>query len=165
MDIRPEHAKDMEAIRSLTKAAFAPVEYSSQTEAEIVDALRQAGVLTISLVAVTDGEVIGHIAFSPVTVDGKDIGWFGLGPVSVRPDRQGRGIGDRLVREGLSRLRQTGAKGCVVLGDPGYYKRFGFENDAALVLEGVPQEYFMRLVLDGEAPLGQVAYHDGFNAG
>lgn len=165
MDIRCEEAADIEAIRRITRAAFALVEHSSQTEADIVDALRAAGVLTISLVAVEAGAVNGHIAFSPVMIDARDVGWFGLGPVSVHPDRQGRGIGDRLVREGLSRLRDAGAKGCVVLGDPGYYRRFGFENDATLVLEGVPQEYFMRLAFDGQTPCGRATYHESFDAG
>ncbi len=165
MEIRPEQPKDAEAIRHITKMAFAAVEHSSQTEAAIVDALRSAGVLTISLVSIEEGDVVGHIAFSPVMIDGKDIGWYGLGPLSVTPGRQNQGIGGALVREGLLRLAKLGAKGCVVLGDPGYYKRLGFDNDAGLVLDGVPAEYFMRLALNGPAaPSGRVDYHQGFNA-
>jgi len=163
MQIRPEEEKDIVAIRQLTKAAFAVVEHSSQTEAEIVDALREAGALTISLVAVDDGEVVGHVAYSPVMIDGVDRGWYGLGPVSVRPDRQGQGIGGRLVREGLAHLVKAGARGCVVLGDPDYYKRFGFENDADLYFEGVPAEYFMRLAFETSIPKGRVNYHEGFD--
>ena len=165
MEIRPEQPSDVAAIRQLTKAAFAPMAYSSQTEAEIVDALRQANALTISLVAVEDGDVIGHVAFSPVTIDGGDQGWYGLGPVSVWPHRQNEGIGSKLIRDGLSRLTDIGARGCVVLGDPGYYKRFGFENDDALIFDGAPAEYFMLLRFDGgPLPTGKVDYHDGFNA-
>jgi len=164
MEIRPEEQQDIEAIRRLTKVAFASIEHSSQTEAEIVDALRDAGALTISLVALVHGDIIGHVAFSPVTIDGKNCGWYGLGPVSVSPDYQRKGTGDALIREGLARLTKAGAKGCVVLGAPDYYKRFGFENDARLVFEGVPAEYFMRLVIDGSVPSGRVNYHDGFNA-
>ena len=155
---------DTATICDITTAAFAPMAYSSQTEAEIVEALRGAGALTISLVAVDDGIVIGHVAFSPVTIDGRELRWYGLGPVSVRPDRQNAGIGGKLIRQGLSQLRAMGAMGCVVLGDPGYYKRFGFENDEALIFEGVPAEYFMRLKLDGPLPAGKVNYHEGFNA-
>ena len=162
--IRPEENRDIEAIRRVTKAAFAPMAYSSQTEAEIIDALRAAGALTISLAAVEAGEVIGHIAFSPVTIDGKDTGWFGLGPISVDPGRQKQGIGSRLMREGLSRLQAMGAKGCVLLGDPGYYRRFGFDTDASLVYEGAPAEYFMRLAFESPVPAGKVSFHEGFGA-
>nr|WP_276524080.1 N-acetyltransferase [Ensifer adhaerens] len=164
IDIRSERATDIATIRQITKAAFAPMAYSSQTEAEIIDALRNAGALTISLVALDQGEIIGHVAFSPVTIDGEDKGWFGLGPVSVRPDHQKSGTGGRLIREGLARLAKTGAKGCVVLGEPDYYKRFGFENHAALHLEGVPAEYFMAEAFEGPVPSGRVSFHAGFDA-
>lgn len=164
MEIRQERPEDSEGIRQITKAAFEPIEHSSQTEAAIVDALRSAGALTVTLVAVADGDIVGHVAFSPVTIDGADKGWYGLGPVSVRPDRQKEGIGGALIREGLARLAQAGAKGCVVLGDPAYYRRFGFENDPDLRFEGAPAEYFMRLTLDGAAPSGSVTYHAGFDA-
>ncbi|MEK1893257.1 MAG: N-acetyltransferase [Rhizobium sp.] len=164
MEIRPEQPSDITAIRQITKAAFAPMEYSGQTEAEIVDALREASALTVSLVAVQDGAVVGHLAFSPVAIDGQDRGWYGLGPVSVRPDRQKEGIGSKLIRDGLSRLADVGARGCVVLGDPGYYTRFGFQNEANLIFEAAPAEYFMHLAFDGHTPAGKVSYHDGFNA-
>lgn len=110
MEIRQERPEDIEGIRQITKAAFEPIEHSSQTEAAIVDALRSAGALTVSLVAVADGEIVGHVAFSPVTIDGADKGWYDLGPVSVRPDRQKEGIGGALIREGLARLAR-GRKG------------------------------------------------------
>ncbi len=164
IDIRSEQANDIATIRAVTKAAFAPMAYSSQTEAEIIDALRDAGALTISLIALDQGEIVGHVAFSPVTIDGEDKGWFGLGPVSVRPDRQKSGTGGRLIREGLTRLAKTGARGCVVLGEPGYYKRFGFDNHAALRFEGVPAEYFMAQAFEGRVPSGRVSYHAGFDA-
>lgn len=164
MKIRSEASADQAVIRRITDAAFAGGEHSSGTEGAIVDALRDAGALTVSLVAEVDGQPVGHVAFSPVMVDGQDIGWFGLGPVSVRPDRQGRGIGSALIREGLGRLRWRGAKGCVVLGDPDYYLRFGFGHDPDLRYEGAPPEYFMRLVMAGPAPAGSVAYHAAFEA-
>lgn len=169
IEIRSEQTNDVAAIREITKAAFAPMPYSSQTEAEIIDALREAGALTISLIALEDGEIVGHIAFSPVTIDAEDIdqgdtGWYGLGPISVRPDRQKIGIGGKLIREGLERLAKTGARGCVLLGDPAYYKRFGFENHAALRFDGAPAEYFMAKAFDGAVPSGRVSYHKGFDA-
>ena len=164
MEIRPEQQRDADAIRRTTKMAFASIEHSSQAEAQIVDALRSAGALTISLVAIEAGDVVGHIAFSPVMIDGKDFGWYGLGPLSVAPDRQKQGIGGALVRDGLSRLAKIGARGCVVLGDPDYYTRFGFENDPGLVFAEAPSEYFMRLALEGPVPSGHASYHDSFNA-
>jgi putative acetyltransferase len=164
MQIRPELPEDIEAIRQITKAAFEPIEHSDHTEAAIVDALREAEALTISLVAVADGGVVGHVAFSRVAIDEADKGWYGLGPVSVRPNQQKRGLGGRLIREGLDRLAQIGAKGCVVLGDPAYYRRFGFASNPGLRFEGAPAECFMGLAFDGVTPTGRLSYHAGFNA-
>ena len=167
MRIRPEQPADSDAIRALTTEAFATAPHSSGTEAAIVDGLRAAGALTLSLVAVEDdeksNEILGHVAFSPVTIDGAERDWFGLGPVSVKPGRQRGGIGAGLIREGLRRLREMGAAGCVLLGDPGYYGRFGFATDPALVLEGVPPAYFMRLGFGAEPPAGTVRYHAAFD--
>ncbi|MBK4214565.1 N-acetyltransferase [Paracoccus caeni] len=163
MHIRLEDTADIDAIRQITEAAFEGAPYSAGTEGRIIDALRAADALTVSLVAEDGGEVIGHVAFSPVTIEGAGCGWYGLGPVAVRPDRHRGGIGQLLIRQGLSRLAILGAKGCVVLGDPGYYGRFGFSHDPGLRYEGAPPEYFTRLVIAGPAPTGAVAFHDGFN--
>lgn len=165
MVIRPETPADGPLIRSLTDAAFIGVEHSSQTEGAIVDAFREAGALTVSLVAVQDNQIIGHVAFSPVRINGEDIGWFGLGPVSVLPGLQRGGVGTALIEEGLRQLRDRGAAGCVVLGDPGYYGRFGFSSDHGLRYGDVPPEYFQSLVLTGDPARGEVAYHQGFEAG
>jgi putative acetyltransferase len=164
MMIYEEEPKDFVAIRSVISAAFKGKSYSGQTEAAIVEALRAANALTISLVAMDEGNVIGHIAFSLVKIDGCDLHWYGLGPVAVRPDRQGQGVGNALVREGLQRLMAVGAKGCVVLGDPGYYSRFGFRADSRLRLAGLPPEHFMALPFTEEMPRGVVKYHEGFDA-
>lgn len=161
MQIRPETPADHAAISALTTAAFATAPHASGTEAAIIDALRAAGALALSLVADAGG-VVGHVAFSPVRIDGREAGWFGLGPVSVAPGRQGQGIGSALIREGLARLAAAGAKGCVLLGDPGYYRRFGFETDPGLVLPDVPPDYVLRLVLAGVPPRGTIAFHPGF---
>ena len=162
MLIRPETAADHDAIRALTTAAFAGAPHASGTEAAIIDALRAARALALSLVADAGG-VVGHVAFSPATIEGRDCGWFGLGPVSVAPDRQRRGIGAALIRAGLAGLAASGAKGCVVLGDPGYYSRIGFATDPALTLPDGPPDYFQRLVLTGTLPRGTVAFHPGFS--
>ena len=165
MHIRSEQPGDIAAIRSLTTAAFADLPYSSHTEAAIIDALRGAGALTLSLVAAEGVELLGHAAFSPVLIDGEDRGWYGLGPVSVRPGRQRHGIGQALIRAGLAMLQDRGAAGCVVLGEPGYYGRFGFESDPGLRYADVPAEYFQRLVFHGPPPAGTVTYHPAFAAG
>ena len=160
--IRPEQPEDADAIGAVTDAAFAAAQYSGGNEARIVEALRAAGALTVSLVACDGDEVVGHVAFSPVRIDGSDVGWFGLGPVSVKPERQGEGVGSALIREGLDRLRAMGAAGCVVFGEPAYYGRFGFVCDPALFYPDAPDGYFQRLAFRGDPPTGEVAYDPGF---
>ena len=162
MDIRAETPADASAIRVVIDAAFATAEHSDGTEAAIVEQLREAGALSISLVAAEGSDVLGHVAFSPILIDGADHGWLGLGPVAVRPDRQNRGIGQALVREGLERALSLGAAGCVVLGEPGYYRRFGFVAAEPLRFPGPPPHYFQALQFRGEQPPGTVAYHPAF---
>ncbi|MVA34115.1 GNAT family N-acetyltransferase [Agrobacterium vitis] len=164
LTFRLESACDVQRIDRITQEAFKSNRYSSGTEAAIINALRAADALSISLVAVADRDVVGHLAFSSVTIDGVHSGWFGLGPVSVLPDRQGQGIGSGLIENGLSRLKRWGAKGCVVLGAPSLYRRFGFEHYKALVLPGAAPEHFLALSLDGSVTSGIVAYHEGFSA-
>lgn len=160
--IRPETRDDAEAIESITVAAFRAAEHSNGQEQAIVRALRQAGVLTLSLVADNGCAVLGHVAVSPVRLSGGEPGWYGLGPVSVHPHVQRQGIGRRLVARALDELRARGAAGCVVLGDPGYYSHFGFAPAAGLVLPGVPAEYFQALAFSGGVPAGEVTYHAAF---
>ena len=162
--LRDEQPGDAAAMGDLVRAAFDGAPHSDGTEAAILDGLRCAGALRLSLVAELDSAIVGQVAFSPVTVDGADQGWLGLGPVAVRPDRQGRGIGEALIREGLARIAAAGAAGCVVLGDPGYYRRFGFRSGPGLMLPGPPPEYFQALILNGPAATGVVAYHPAFSA-
>ena len=161
MIVRPERGGDEREIHQLIETAFGGAEHSSGTEARIVDALRSAGALPLSLVA-EEEVIVGHVAFSPVTIDGRDIGWFGLGPIAVRPGRQGRGIGAALIEAGLARLRQIDAGGCVVLGEPAYYARFGFRHEPGLRYPGPPAEYFQALSFGGDVPGGEVAYHPAF---
>jgi putative acetyltransferase len=162
--IRSETSADIEAITEVTSAAFETLEISNHTEQFIIEALRAAKALTPSLVAELDGRVVGHVAFSPVTISDGTQGWYGLGPVSVLPEYQRRGIGGALIQEGLSRLKTLGARGCCLVGYPLYYKRFGFENIRGLVHEGVPEEVFLALSFDGHAPQGIVEFHEGFKA-
>ena len=161
--LRLERPGDEPAIHALTAAAFRDMPFSDRDEPGIVDALRADGDLILSLVALNmDEAIVGHIAFSPVTISDGASGWFGLGPVSVIPTRQQTGIGTKLIEHGLSELAGAGANGCVVLGDPTYYGRFGFEHDPQLSYPGPPAEYFQRLVFSGPAPTGTVSYAPAF---
>jgi len=173
MLIRPETSADFAAIRAINLAAFANHPYSRQTEHLIVEALREAGALALSLVAEADceleceggGEVAGHIAFSRAPIDGQDLGWYLLGPVAVLPGLQRRGIGSDLVRAGLDALRDRGAKGCVLVGDQAFYARFGFRQAERLSYPGVPREFVLCLPLAGAEPEGDVGHHPAFEAG
>ncbi|MBR1207909.1 MULTISPECIES: GNAT family N-acetyltransferase [unclassified Bradyrhizobium] len=163
MQIRDERDEDA-AISHITTAAFATAPHSSGTEARIVEALRQAGALTVSLVATSDhGRIVGHVAFSPAQIGSTPGRWYGLGPVSVAPDLQRQSIGGALIREGLARLAALNADGCVLLGDPAYYSRFGFVSDPALTYGGKPSPYFQWLVLKGEPTKGDVRYDAAFD--
>ena len=162
--IRSETDADATAITEVTVAAFKTLEISNHTEQFIIAALRAAKALTVSLVAEADGRVVGHIAFSPVTMSDGTRKWYGLGPVSVLPAYQRRGIGEALIRAGLSRLKEMNARGCCLVGHPDYYKKFGFRNIPGLVHEGVPQEVFLALSFNGHTPQGTVTFHEGFKA-
>ncbi len=164
MIIRNEKASDIEAISEVTAAAFANHPYSQQTEQFIIKALRAANALALSLVAVMEGRVVGHIAFSPIVISDGSRDWYGIGPFSVLPDYQKQGIGKALIHEGLSTLKNRGAGGCMLAGDPNYYKRFGFRNLPELILEGVPQEYFLVLPFGEKRASGVVQFHEGFGA-
>jgi len=161
--IRREQAGDEASIERVIAGAFANHPHSSQNEHLIVKKMRMAGAMSISLVSLdANGEIDGHIAFSEVTVDGRRCNWYGLAPLAVRPDRQGKGIGSALIRQGLAELECEGACGCVVLGEPEFYQRFGFAANDELVLASVPPEYFLSLAIGGESPRGVVRYHDAF---
>jgi putative acetyltransferase len=165
IELRPERPADAAAIESLTASAFLNAEHTSHTEQHIVNALRSAGQLTVSLVAEEAGVIVGHVAVSPVVISGGATLWYGLGPISVAPAKQRLGIGCCLMEAALAELRRLGAAGCVLLGDPQYYRRFGFRPAAGLVLPGVPPEYFQALPFQGAVPGGIVSYHDAFEVG
>ena len=164
MIIRKELISDINAISDVTIAAFKTLAISQNTEQFIINALRSANALTISLVAEIENEIVGHIAFSPVTISDGSLDWHGLGPLSVLPRLHKQGIGKSLVYEGLSLLRNLGSKGCVLVGDPNYYKRFGFKNYPQLIHVGIPQEVFLALPFNEEVPEGTVEFHKAFLA-
>ncbi|MGI2031989.1 GNAT family N-acetyltransferase [Rhizobium panacihumi] len=162
MIFRAEQPGDAAAIAAVTAEAFAGVPHSDGSEPAIIARLREAGALTVSLVAGIDGVVIGHVAFSPVTFSSGEGDWYALGPVSVLPEHQGQGIGARLIRDGLEAIKNLDAAGCVVLGEPAYYRRFGLLSDTGLICPGLPPEYLMALPLRGQVPSGIVSFHSAF---
>lgn len=162
VQIRDEVPNDIPAIASVVSEAFRSATHASGTEPLIVNALRERGRLSISLVAVEGNQVVGHVAVSPVEIADGSEGWFGLGPIAVLPAWQGKGVGSLLMNAALDALRRQGARGCVVLGEPGYYGRFGFVSRADLEFPDVPPEYFQAVRFDGEWPVGTVRYDEAF---
>lgn len=161
--VRDETADDVDAIRDVTISAFETMEISQHTEQLVISALREAEALTLSLVAEFDGRIVGHIAFSPVSISDGTRNWYGLGPVSVLPEYQRNGIGKALIGEGMARLRALNARGCCLVGHPDYYTKFGFKNLPGLIHEGVPVEVFFALSFDGDSPQGVVKFHEAFS--
>lgn len=164
MVIRKEKESDIEEISQATIAAFKTLPISNHTEQFIINALRIAGALTVSLVAEIEGRVIGHVAFSPVTISDGTKDWYGLGPISVLPEYQKQGIGKSLISNGLSMLKELSGQGCALVGDPNYYNRLGFRNYPEFIYEGIPQEYFLALPFTNQVPQGIVVFHVGFQA-
>lgn len=171
LELRPARPADDQAIRDLTYAAFQNHPHhragAAPSEHLIMGQLRDAGALTLSLVAERGGRVVGHLAVSPVEIcaakdQGNSVNWFGLGPVAVSPRCQRLGIGSALIRCAIECLRQKKASGLVVLGEPQFYHRFGFRAEAQLSLPGIPPAYFMTLPIGGPLPRGTVRYHPAF---
>ncbi len=151
IEIRNEEEKHIDAIRDIIRAAF-----PTEAESKLVDALRANGKSAISLVAVSDEKVLGHILFSPVstTPPGEARG-LGLAPVAVHPEVQSQGIGSQLIREGLRVCKEMGFDYCVVLGGPKYYRRFGFEKASLHGLQneyGVDEEFMVIRFKNGSPP-------------
>jgi putative acetyltransferase len=162
--IRPELPTDVDAIRAVNLTSF-----ETAAEAKLVDALRERAMPVVSLVAEEEGAIVGHIMFSPATVENRPgLRMMGLGPMAVAAPFRRRGIGSSLVREGLDACRRIGVCGVVVLGHPTYYPRFGFRAASRFGLRteyDVPDEVFMAVdlapgCLPGAA--GTIAYHPAF---
>ncbi len=161
--IRPEQPADQAAIYDITKRAFAPMDYAGGDEQDLIDRLRDAGALAISLVAERDGAVVGQVTFTEAFAADGSSGWYTLGPVAVEPDLQGRHIGSKLIETGLAMLRERDAAGCVLTGDPAYYSRFGFRPFPDLCPGGEPAEYYQLLPLRVTAPDCVIAFHPLFH--
>ena len=162
--IRPEVEADPPAIFDLTRRAFAPMRFAAGDEQALIRILRDLGALSLSLVAEHQGEVVGHVALSPVTHESGEAGWFGLGPISVEPALQRQGVGGALIAEARRWLSDQAARGCILTGDPNYYPRHGFLPAPQHAPEAEPPEYFMVLSLAGALPAGRFRFHPAFHA-
>jgi putative acetyltransferase len=164
MRIRPEEPADAMAVRAVNEAAF-----GSGVEAEIVEKLRAQSDSLVSLVAELDGVVVGHIVFSPVSIEGhRGVRMMGLGPMAVLPNHQRQGIGSKLARAGLEQCRTRGISAVVVLGHSEYYPRFGFEPASRFGITSqydVPDDVFMLVELESgslHGVSGRAMYSDAF---
>ncbi len=161
--IRHETPADIPAVRAVNEAAF-----ETGAEAGLVDALRENGKFTLSLVADVGGEVVGHILFTDIVMEpgGAEARILGLAPMAVRPGRQGRGIGSALVRRGLEDCLELGYRGVVVLGHPAFYPRFGFTPASRYGISCIydaPDAAFMAVSLgNAELPKGRALYQPEF---
>ncbi len=165
MLIRAEKENDQEAVFAVNGSAF-----ETPAEATLVDLLREQARPVVSLVAEDQGNVVGHIMFSPVVLSGNpDLKVMGLAPMAVAPEHQRKGIGSALVRAGLEQCRLLGFVAVVVLGHPEYYPRFGFSPSSRFGIDSdyeVPEEVFMAMELEPEAlsgKTGRVKYHHAFS--
>lgn len=162
--IRRERSSDVDAIRELIRSAFSDMPYADGDEADLVEALRSQEALSVSLVAEREGTIVGQVTFSPARASGAALGWYGLGPLAVLPAHQRGGIGSALVRAGLDAILDLGAGGCILVGDPSYYSRFGFRLSPEHTPPGQPREFFMVKSLRGQLPVGPIRFHDAFGA-
>ncbi len=139
--------------------------YAGGDEQDVINRLREAGALSVSLVATIDDEIVGHVAFSPADAADSTGPWFTLGPVSVLPDYQRQGIGSALIRQGLDDLEALGALGCVLVGNPEYYQRFGFELAPATAPQDDYRDVFMIYCFSTGRPGSTIEFHPAFYAG
>lgn len=159
--IRDAEAGEEAAIARLITAAFLGAPHAGGNEAAIVADLRAADGLVLSLVAEREGEILGHIAASAAQVGGR-AGWYCIAPVAVAPAVQGQGIGAALIGAALAYLRALDAKGAVLVGDPAYYRRFGFAARAGLTAGAIPVEYVQALNFGEEVAAGEIGFQPAF---
>lgn len=157
--VRPERPEDRQAIFDVTQRAFAPMPYAGGDEQLLPDRFRDANALALSLVAEKDGRVMGQITLTPATPADRSTGWYAIGPVSVEPAIQHQGVGSLLIRAAIAWMREQGGTGCVLVGNPEYYSRFGFHRFPSLTPTGEPAEFYQMLSLDGREPDVVVHFH------
>jgi len=158
MLIIPERPGDEVDIRDLTKAAFAPMPFADENDHLLPENLRKDGDLTLSLITLDADQIIGHVAFSPIKVDDRFDNWYGLGPISVAPERQKQGIGTQLVQAGRVALEPKGAKGFILIGNPAVYGPMGFVSDGAITYRDLAATLVQYLPFTPETPSGTVTF-------
>lgn len=161
--IRPETPADYTAIHDVTRRAFAPMAYADGNEQDLIDRFRKAGALALSLVAERDGAVVGQVTFTEAFATDGSPGWYALGPVAVEPDLQTQHIGSELIETGIAMLRERDAAGCVLVGNPAYYSRFGFRPFPDLCPDGEPAEFYQILPLRVATPESVISFHPLFH--
>ena len=162
VEIRGEVSSDFETIRSVTEQAFRNVSYASGDEQDIIERLRASGALSVSLVAAVGREIIGHIALSPSSSTDNSQEWLALGPVSVLPEYQRKGVGSALIQRALAEIKDQGVTGCILIGDPAYYRRFGFELAPKFSPKPEYASVFMINKFSDEDPGGALSFHQAF---
>lgn len=161
--IRAARDDDGKAIHALTRDAFAPMWFADENDQHIPARLRADGDLALSLVAVTD-KIIGHVAFSPASITNAVGDWYALGPISVKAAFQHQGIGTLLAKTGLAQLKEIGAAGCVLTGNPDVYRPMGFSNDHTLTYGTLSPQYILYLMLNGSIPTGEITFAPALQA-
>jgi len=166
MLLKNEQPEDIKRISQIQYTAFKdhPIHVAGSEPVEhlIVERLRNANALTLSLLAEEEGKAVGHIAISPAVVGESSRGWYLLGPVGVCPEYQGKGIGSALIRETLFRMEDMSAEGVVLVGDPAFYKRFGFKNVPGITYEGIPAQFILTLPFTNRNTEGAIKAHKAF---
>lgn len=161
---RLETEEDRQAIFAVEEAAFTDHPHGEGTEPLIVEQLRRDDDLILSLVAEDSetGEIVGHVAISPARLSDGSPGWLGLGPIAVIPSRQGQGIGSKLMEEACGRCRDLGAEGVMLVGDVGFYSRFGFVQDTPITMLGALNAYLQVLPFTDDIPEAVVKFAPAF---
>jgi len=159
---RKENNSDHDTIRSVTEIAFRGKPYAGGDEQIVIDRLRKSGKLALSDVALIDDVAVGHIAFSPAKASDNSQPWFALGPVSVLPEYQGNGIGSKLILEGLAQIEKQGALGCVLTGNPNYYRKFDFDLAPEHAPSDEDRDHFMMRCFTNFKPRGPLFFDSAF---
>lgn len=162
MGFRFEIPSDIPEISKLVETAFLDLEISQNNEHRILDALREANALSLSMIYEENGEILGHVALSPVKISSGDGSCFGLGPIAVKREERHRGIGSALVIRSLEMLRTSNASACFLVGNPDFYSHHGFVADSRYTLSGVPPEFFMVYTFRDDLSAGEVSFHPAF---
>ena len=162
IELREEISSDVQPIHQVTELAFRGRPYAGGDEQDVVDRLRAQNALTLSLVAIEAGELVGQVTFSPAELSNGSGLWYALGPVSVTPQLQSEGIGASLINLGLEKITAMGALGCILTGNPAYYTRFGFKLSPKHAPDNEPEAFFMLKLMQDVQPEGRFAFHQAF---